>query len=401
MSEQLQLEQKFERMQGRFETERKFLANDPEFFEQYRAYADKAITQAYLSNPTDEYSLRLRESVTEDGVSYTATLKDRGEMTTDGLRRLEVEVPISRETYDYYTDSCGSVVRKLRAEPVEGVSIDWIEGLDTPVVEIENTGYNEAASLMLSQLEDQLSEVTGNQQFDNEALAYSLNDIEYGPSPELNVSEIMRDVAAFKEMGKNDLVITLAGRSGSGKTTVARELAQALADRYGGSPIVISTDDYHVGKTYLESTYQQPWTNWDCGEVYDTGELARDIERLRRHEPVFSRSFDFATQEPSQGRRHIFSPFVIVEGIHAGSRDLSPVRDIHFEVPTTLATSLGRDISRLLHNDRPNESIGTPEDRLNYILETGEPTFRTFEHPRRNRFSASTRSLGTKAVSNL
>ena len=398
MNEKLHLMHSLEHMKGMLETERKFVGRDPELFEQYRPFAEKAITQAYLSNPSDEYSLRLRETVTDDATLYSATLKDRGEMTEDGLRRLEVEVPLSQSTYEYYLHSCDSVVRKLRAEPAQGITIDWIEGLDTPVIEVENPGINEKASLILSTLQGEMTEVTGDTSFDNEALAYSLNNLEYAPAPTLDVATIMGDVEAFRKTGKQNIVITLAGRSGSGKTTLARELAQALADTYGGSPIMVSTDDYHFGKTYLEETYKQPWQNWDLSEVYNTKELARDIERLHRHEPVQSRSFDFASQEPVKGARHIFSPFVIVEGIHGGSRDLANVRDIHFEIPTTLATSLGRDIGRLLENSRPNDSIGTPSDRLKYMLETGEPTYRAFERPRRNAFSASVRPLGSIAL---
>lgn len=398
MSENLEINNKFEQLEASYETERKFVPNNPELFEQYRGYAEKEITQVYLSNPSDEYSLRLRQSVEDGKTSYSATLKDRGDITPDGLRRPKVEIPINKETYDFYSQSSEAVLHKTRAEPLPGVTVDWIEGLPVPIIEIENVGYNEEASNLLALMQADMREVTESGVANNESLAYTLNHLDYPPAPNLEIETILGDIEAFKKMGKKNIVLSLAGRSGSGKTTITRSVAEALAEQYGAAPIVISTDDYHRGKHYLERTYGAPWTNWDVGEVYDTAELARDIERLQRHEVVQSRSFDFATQEPLRGRSHDPNPIIIIEGIHAGTSDLAKVRDIHFEIPTTFATSLGRDIGRLLQKDRSNESIGTPEDRLKYMLEVGEPTYRTFERPRRNRFSSSVRPLGSTAI---
>ena len=91
------------------------------------------------------------------------------------------------------------------------------------------------------------------------------------------------------------------------------------------------------------------------------------------------------------------SPFVIIEGIVAGGPDLQHVRDLHFCVPTPVATTVGRDILRLIHSDRPNNSIASPEERLRYQLETAIPTYEAQQRPTRNTWSASVRSIGRVA----
>lgn len=67
-------------------------------------------------------------------------------------------------------------------------------------------------------------------------------------------------------------------------------------------------------------------------------------------------------------------------------------------MPTPVSVSLGRDLKRLLETDRIGGAMQSPEDRLRYILETGEPTFRSLEMAPRNRFSACVRPLGKQAI---
>ena len=88
----------------------------------------------------------------------------------------------------------------------------------------------------------------------------------------------------YRSTGQKQLVIGIAGRSGSGKSTLARELRQRIKNhpQLGEDSTVMSTDDYHKGRQYLESTYGAPWTNWDDARVYDTALMARDIARYQR-----------------------------------------------------------------------------------------------------------------------
>lgn len=71
-------------------------------------------------------------------VAHTATLKDRGTLTPAGLERFEVETNINPETFTYYAgDASLAHLEKQRATLCDGVSVDWIEGCDYPLIEVE------------------------------------------------------------------------------------------------------------------------------------------------------------------------------------------------------------------------------------------------------------------------
>lgn len=403
-SEKLSHIESFEQNNYR-EIEQKFIPRRAELFQHYR-HDVTHITQLYLSQPGDEYSFRLRRKVVPDGTTrYSATLKDRGVLTEDGLSRLEVEVPIAQETFARYAeDETLPRLLKERAEPFDGVSIDWIEGSSTPIIEIEDMALREEAALFYQQMADQLIERTGYSDVDNEALAYARHGgHERHPQSPITADEVLSDIAAYRRAGYQQLVVSIAGRSGSGKTTLADEVETQLMTHCELGTLRLSTDDYHVGKRHLETTYGAPWSNWEAAEVYDTARLARDIRRLQAGEAITRHHFDFASEEPmikDTVRLEQPSDVIIVEGIQASSPDLDGIRQMHYQLSTPLATALGRDIvKRFRAHRRGNASIDSPEARLRYMLEVGERSYVDIPTPPRNVFSASVRSaLGSVAT---
>lgn len=403
MSEKLSYEQVFEQVadqeQLRQEVERKLLPLDPSLFEPYKQIA-VPIEQIYLNRPDEDFTLRVRAAHTPAGEEYTATLKNKGIMTPHGLSRLEVETSISRETYQQYAAADHPRIKKLRATLAPGVTIDWIEGIELPLIEVEDSAHLPSAAAFYEDYQAALVEVTGDPQYDNSTIAFEHFNGSFEPLPELNAGMIVDDMIAQLSTGKPQVVVGISGMSGSGKTTLANEVASELLSRFGErlpAPVRVSTDDYHRGKAYLETTYHMPWTNWDAPEVYDTAALAHDLEKLRAGEVIEKKHFDFEREETVVDGLLLPSPFVIVEGIFAGSRDLTNVRDLHYNVPTPIATTIGRDLRRLMHSDRPNNSISSPEARLRYQLETAVPTYQAQERPRRNVWSASVRPIGRAA----
>jgi uridine kinase len=404
MSEKLSYEQVFDQVVDqeklRQEVERKLLPLDPSLFEPYKQIA-VPIEQIYLNRPDEDFTLRVRAAYTPAGQEYTATLKNKGVMTPHGLSRLEVEAPISRETYEQYAAADHPRIKKLRATLVPGVTIDWIEGAELPLIEIEDSGNLPSAADFYDDYRTALVEVTGDPQYDNSTIAFEQFDGSFEPSPALNASTIVDDMVAQLSTGRPQVVIGISGMSGSGKTTLANEVEAELIHRFGeqaASPVRLSTDDYHRGKSYLEATYHSPWTNWDAPEVYDTATLAGDLEKLLAGGTIEKKHFDFEREEAVVDGILRSGPFVIVEGIFAGSRDLARVRNLHYNVPTPVATTIGRDLLRLMHSDRPNNSIGSPEARLQYQLETAVPTYQAQERPVRNVWSASVRPIGQAAL---
>lgn len=386
--------------QRRQEIEQKFIASYPEQFAEYKEIATP-IEQVYLSHPKDEFSLRVRAAYTESGPSYTATLKSDGEILNGQLHRLEVETEISADTFQQYSDNPNyPSVKKLRAEPAPGFTIDFIEGLETPLVEIENhpNGSTEFSRTITESLKD----VTEDIQYYNETLAHSKNgEREYSHESIDNFAQrVVGDMIAQYSLGYERVTVGISGMSGSGKSSAVREIARALTEVMGDefSPTVLSTDDYHRGKQWLEETYGAPWTNWDDPRVYNTAELAKDLRRRNNGEAIIKKHFDFDLEETVEDGIVEPGVFTIVEGVFAGSPDLQTVRQLHYEVPTSPAMSIGRDVRRLVLEGRANGSIGSPEDRLRYQLEVALPTYQEQQRPLRNVFAAQARPLAERAI---
>jgi len=383
------------------EIERKFVPKNAELFEQFKPLAVD-ITQLYLSQPEDEYSLRLRKVVDQNGNEhYSATTKNRGTVSDRGLERLEVETPIAKESFLSYAQTGEyPILYKKRATVCNGVTIDWIEGSDTPLVEVENTDLFQDASDFLSTFESDLIERTGKPDVDNETIAHQLHEHSTEREPTVSAEEIVKDILAYRSVGVQKLVIGIGGRSGSGKSTLAKEVSELIQQhpQLQEPTSLFSTDDYHRGKQYLEATYGAPWTNWEDARVYDTETATEDIKQLLAGEPIQKRRFDFGEEEVVYESLIEPTNIIIVEGIHASSRDLAPVRNMFYEVKTPVSVALGRDLTRLMTTNRPSDSIANPESRLKYIIEIGEPTYQTIESAPRNVFASCIRPLGKEAL---
>ena len=387
--------------QQRIEAEQKFIATNPNVYEHLRATATPIERQVYISHPDEEFSLRVRKWDKPEGTSYTATLKDRGGVKNGQYHRLEVETAISAEAYAFYAQRY-PYLSKLRAEPSEGLTVDFIDSLATPIIEIE-TKDDTLREFHLAQLDSSVIEVTGDTRYHSESLAHSLHgNPEHRTPPETLEAfseRVIKDMIGTYVSGKHQVVVGLTGMSGSGKSTVTRAIQDTITEQFGEAyrPIVVSTDDYHRGRAWLEETYGAPWTEWDDPRVYNTEELARDLALLEEGYPLIHRHFDFETEETVFDAESAPSPFVIIEGLYAGSPDLNNVRPLHFSLPTDIATSIGRDVRRLTIEHRANRVFPTPESRLKYQLETALPTFLRQELPERNRFSASVRPIANRA----
>lgn len=394
-------------LQSLSEVEQKHTPTRPEVFVEMFKESAVPIEQIYLSNPDDEFSLRLRRVGSGDDAEYTATLKDRGECVDGALKRTEVTTEISAEAYTRYQSMELPRVSKLRAEALPGVTIDLYEGGPDPVVvEIEHPDA-EVRDYLEKVLEEMTGETLVNRSEDTslttESIAHQSSNVERTKTPEsldVFVDRVFAEAVAHYVSGKDHVVITLKGMSGSGKSTVTRLLEERFVELYGEQmkPNVISTDDYHFGKKKLEEEHGAPYVEWDAAKTYNTAELAEDLARLANGEPVAKRHFSFETEEPElEAEFFPRSPFVIVEGLYAGSRDLSGVRDAHFELPTSIATSVGRDVRRLVIDDRANRAFPTPGSRLRHQIEVALPTYLDQEQPERKSFSASVRPLAERA----
>jgi uridine kinase len=285
------------------------------------------------------------------------------------------------------------------------LTVDFYDNPAEPVVvEVEHEDPDTRAELLtLAQaVSGGLVDRSNDVNLTNEVIAHKLSGAEHlEPAESLSAftNKVLSEMLAHYSLGKNQVVVGLTGMSGSGKTTIAKALQTQITELFGEryTPIVLSTDDYHYGKTYLETTYGAPYQDWDSDKTYNTNELAADLARHAEGTPLIKRHFDFDTEEPAFDAELPLSPFIIVEGLYAGSKDLEPVRDIHFEIPTSPATRIGRDIRRLLIDNRANRAFPNAPSRLRYQIESALPLYQSLEQPRRKAFSASSRPMAQRA----
>jgi uridine kinase len=125
---------------------------------------------------------------------------------------------------------------------------------------------------------------------------------------------------------ENILVIGIAGGTGSGKTTLARHIANAFGDRV----TVITHDSYYrlqEGKTYEERCLQ----NYDHPDALETELLCEHLRRLCRGQAVDVPVYDYTIHNRSERTTRAEPRAVIIlEGILLFSdpalRDLMDLR---------------------------------------------------------------------------
>lgn len=355
------------------EIERKFMPIFPEQLDEYRTAA-WPVEQFYLSHPSEPFSLRMREELKGGELHYTATLKDTGTVTADGIDRMEVNVPVTAELYQAYRTPDVPVLRKLRAEPLPGIIIDYYEDGSVQVESESPVNWQE----FIAKHNDLFVEITGDRMGNNEWRAHlSFRRSNGGaetlrPDAELNAHDIVNDILVACRPG-TPTIAHIAGRSGSGKSTIVRELKAELQG-LGIPSVTLSTDDYHRGNTWLVNyNGGETWTKWDDAIVYDTGAMAQDLAELQAGRPIWHRWIDFSDCEPRYDGAIQPAPVIIIEGIYAASGDITTDGDLMYEMTTPLATCVGR---RLLRDLRERPQFADPVASLGYMLTEAEPAYR-------------------------
>lgn len=108
------------------------------------------------------------------------------------------------------------------------------------------------------------------------------------------------------------LIIGIAGGSGSGKSTVARKVAEAL---HGASLAFIDMDAYYVNFSHLPLE-ERKRINWDHPEALDLDLLAEHLAQLARGEAIEKPIYDFVshTRRPEVQRIEP-ADVIVIDGI--------------------------------------------------------------------------------------
>ena len=174
-------------------------------------------------------------------------------------------------------------------------------------------------------------------------------------------------------MKNNILVIGIAGGTGSGKTTLMKNLIA----RFGGDVTVLSHDNYY--RRHDEMSYEQRCQlNYDEPAALETELMAVHLDKLRHGESIECPVYDFTLHNRSQETVHIEpQKVIIVEGILIfENKPLRDLMDIKIFVDTDADVRLCRRIKRDV-----NKRGRTLESVLNQYQQTVKPMHEKYVEP--------------------
>ena len=169
------------------------------------------------------------------------------------------------------------------------------------------------------------------------------------------------------------IVIGIAGGTGSGKTTITRQLVR----HFGQDVSVIYHDNYY--KAHHDLSYEErSKLNYDHPDAYDTDLMAHDLKELKMGHSVECPVYDFTIHDRSSSTLTIRpSRVIIVEGILIfASEELRNLMDIRIFVDTDADVRILRRIRRdVRERGRSLESV------INQYLDTVKPMHEAFVEP--------------------
>lgn len=174
-------------------------------------------------------------------------------------------------------------------------------------------------------------------------------------------------------MENNILVIGIAGGTGSGKTTLMKNLIAKFEDVV----TVLSHDNYY--KRHDDLTYEERCLlNYDEPAAFDTSLMVYHLEELRRGHAIDCPVYDFTLHNRSHETIHIVpQKVIIVEGILIFENEaLRNLMDIRIFVDTDADVRLCRRIKRDV-----NKRGRTLESVLSQYLQTVKPMHEAYVEP--------------------
>lgn len=171
------------------------------------------------------------------------------------------------------------------------------------------------------------------------------------------------------------LIFGISGGTGSGKSTVARKVADALGD---ASVAFIEMDSYYRDFSHLSRHELHHHVNWDHPEAFDVELLASHLEALARGEAIEAPVYEFATHSRSAAVRRVEpADVIVIDGILLlADERVRAVCDVKVYVDADPDIRLIRRIRRdLADRGRTLDSI------LDQYLSTVQPMHLQFVEP--------------------
>lgn len=173
-------------------------------------------------------------------------------------------------------------------------------------------------------------------------------------------------------------VIGVAGGSGSGKSTVTR---QVLASVGPDMATVLYQDDYYLDQTEM-SPEERRKTNYDHPDAFDWPLMMQHLQALRRGEAIEMPTYDFtAHNRASQTITLQPAPVIVVEGLFAlYDAELRKMMSLKIFVDTAPDVRFIRRLQRdMAERGRTAESV------INQYMDTVRPMHKQFIEPTKRR----------------
>lgn len=108
------------------------------------------------------------------------------------------------------------------------------------------------------------------------------------------------------------LVLGIAGGSGSGKSTIAKAILEALP---AGRGVMLQQDNYYRSQAHLPEA-ERASVNYDHPDALELDLLTRHLDSLRTGQSITRPTYDFTIHDRlKEGVRVAPAPIIVVEGI--------------------------------------------------------------------------------------
>ena len=169
-------------------------------------------------------------------------------------------------------------------------------------------------------------------------------------------------------------VIGVAGGSGSGKSTVTREVLASIGSDMAA---VVMQDDYYLDQTHMTPEDRRK-TNYDHPDAFDWPLMAQHVQALRRGEAIEMPEYDFAADNRSTKTITVKpAPVIVVEGLFAlYDAELRSMMSLKIYVDTASDVRFIRRVQRdIAERGRSTDNV------IKQYLETVRPMHKQFIEP--------------------
>ena len=169
-------------------------------------------------------------------------------------------------------------------------------------------------------------------------------------------------------------VIGVAGGSGSGKSTVTRQVLASIGPEMAA---VVMQDDYYLDQSHL-SPNERHKTNYDHPDAFDWPLMMQHVQALRRGEAIEMPEYDFALHNRSHKTIPVkTAPVIVIEGLFAlYDAELRKMMSLKIFVDTAPDVRFIRRLQRdIAERGRSTESV------ISQYMDTVRPMHKQFIEP--------------------